>query len=120
MTYPPETVAGLLKVREDWLRVMAIPSKHGGIDVVLVIDGSYSLDRYDPSELEREWDARIRAAFATDGLPLGVPLKDCPGRATVLGGEPDPTEPERPLTSVADAVNELLADLRNRRGGDHG
>lgn len=88
--YPPVTTAGLLKIREDWLKVIAVPSPHGGFDIALVIDGTYSLDHYDPTELLRTWNVRIREALAQDGLPLGVPISKCPGRAAVLGDEPMP------------------------------
>lgn len=93
MSYPPETTAGLLKLHEDWLRVVAIPSKHGGFDIAVVVDGSYSLDGYDPVQVEKSWLERIKAAMETDGLPLGVPLSKCPGRAAMLGEEPLPVLP---------------------------
>lgn len=97
MSYPPETIAGLLKLHEDWLRIVAIPGKHGGFDIAVVIDGTYNLDSADPVQVEKGWRDRIAAAMETDGLPLGVPLSRCPGRAKLLGGEeiPELDEPER-------------------------
>lgn len=85
--YPPETTAALLKMREEWLRVVAIPSKHGGFDIAIVIDGSYDSTYYDPTGVAKGWLKRIGEALARDGLPLGVPINDCPGRATVFGGD---------------------------------
>ncbi|MGI5274704.1 hypothetical protein ACQEUU_37105 [Nonomuraea sp. CA-218870] len=85
--YPPETTAALLKMREEWLRVVAIPSKHGGFDIAVVIDGSYDATYYDPTDVAKGWLNRIGEALARDGLPLGVPINACSGRATVFGGD---------------------------------
>lgn|GEM_PF-5699861 len=93
--YPPETTAALLKMREDWLRVVAVPSRYG-FDIAVVVDGTYSLDGYDPAEVARGWLDRIKAALAADGLPLGVPLGECAGRAAVLGDESLPVLPPGP------------------------
>jgi hypothetical protein len=95
-TYPPETAAGLLKMREDWLKVITVPAQHGGFDVALVIDGSYDPAYYDATDLKRSWARRLMDALAADGLPLGVPLAECAGRAAVLGGEPVPALPAVP------------------------
>ncbi|MFI7114006.1 hypothetical protein ACIBK9_47350 [Nonomuraea sp. NPDC050227] len=93
MTAPPETTAGLLKIREDWLKVIAIESPHGGFDIAVVIDGSYDRQYYDPADLKETWAKRLKAALAVDGLPLGVPLSQCPNKAALLGGEPMPALP---------------------------
>lgn len=61
-----------LKSREDWLRVVAIPSPYGGFDVALVIDGSYSLDA-GPRRVVRGHAERLMEALAADGVPLGRP-----------------------------------------------
>lgn len=82
-----ETTAGLLKSREDWLRVVAIPAPHGGFDIALVIDGSYDFLLNDPRPLQASWLRRVKAALAADGLPVGVPLADCPGAAAMHGAD---------------------------------
>jgi len=63
--------ASWLKSRENWLRVVAIPN-HGGFEIALVIDGTYSLES-GPKRVARHHIERIMAALEADGLPLRRP-----------------------------------------------
>lgn len=76
--YQPETTASLMYLRKDWLRVIPLQAPGGGIDIALVIDGTYYGDR-DPRQLVEDWEKRISAAMKADeetGVYTGAP----PGR----------------------------------------
>jgi hypothetical protein len=64
--------ADWLKSREDWLRVIATPNIHGGFDIAVVVDGTYSIDHNNPRELCQRFANQIAVAMKTDGVSLGA------------------------------------------------
>lgn len=64
--------ADFFKWREDWMRFIAVPNRHGNYDVAIVVDGGYGLA--DALRNAEDYRRKLAAAMAADGLPMGVPL----------------------------------------------
>jgi hypothetical protein len=56
-----------LAARRRWLRIRTVPGEHGGHDIAIVVDGSYS-DAGDAQRLGEYWAGQLAEVLADENI----------------------------------------------------